>query len=64
MTQVKGKNGIVTFDVVTENEEARRLLDQAISSALGSLINTDISRLKQMLGAAVPQKKQTRRGES
>ena len=57
MTLVTGKHGTITYDVVTQDEETKQLLDKIVSSTLQSLVNEDKNRLMQQLSIPVPPKK-------
>jgi hypothetical protein len=59
MVQVSGKHGTIIYEVVTQDEDTKRILDQVLANTLQSLVNEDTNRLKQKLSiATVPQKQQ------
>jgi len=57
MTQITGKQGTITFDVVTDDKESKQLLDQIVANTLQSLVNEDKARLLQKLSLPPPPKK-------
>jgi len=57
MTQIAGKLGTVTFEVVTDNEESKSLLHTIISNTVNSLVNQDTSRLRHMLDSRIQPRK-------
>jgi len=62
MTQISGKNGTITYDIVTQDEESRQLLDQILANTLQSLVNEDKTHLKHQLNIAIAPKKETSTG--